>query len=86
MTQITTKTQINYDTLLPAVKAGRCYNGAHRDRGQVVHAVPSLPKTSGGCWFDKAVCGAQPSGRSYGWDNTTLEINCPKCLKKINGR
>jgi hypothetical protein len=67
-----------------AVKAGRCYNGAHRDRGQVVHAVEPLSDTSSGCWFNKAICGAQPSGRSYGWDNTSSKVNCTKCIKRLS--
>ena len=75
---------MQYDTVLAAVKAGRCYNGAHRDRGQVVHAVPPLPETSAGYWGTKSLCGVQPSGRSYGWDESKSKINCPKCLKKLN--
>lgn len=76
------KTIIN--NTVPAVKGGRCWNGSHKDRGVVVHAVEPLPPTSNGDWFKTALCGAEPGARSYGWSNTSREINCPKCLKKLN--
>jgi len=66
-----------------AVKGGRCFNGFHRDRGVVVHAVEPLPPHSGGDWFTKALCGAIPGDRGYGWSETSKDINCPKCLKKM---
>lgn len=67
---------------MPAVKGGRCYNGFHRDRGQIVHYVPAMPDGSNGDWFDKALCGVVPGRRSYGWSDSNKEVNCPKCLKK----
>ena len=76
--------------VLPAVKGGRCWNGAHRDRGQVVHGVETEDgKEPNGYWGGKALCGTETGLRSYGWSKTDKEINCPKCLKKlsvINGR
>lgn len=66
----------------PAVKGGRCWNGAHRDRGQVVHIVPKLPTNTGGDWFSKSLCGSEPGRRSYGWSDTSKEPNCLKCIKK----
>lgn len=63
-------------------KGGRCWNGAHRDKGQIVHAVP--PTTHGGGHFDAAACGAKPIGRSYGWSESNDPINCPSCMKKID--
>jgi len=77
------------NTLLPAVKSGRAWNGAHRDAGVIVHAVEPLPPTSGGDWFTKALCGAEPGRRGNGWAKSNNDINCPKCLKKLsalNGR
>ena len=65
-----------------AVKAGRCWNGFHNDRGSIVHAVP--PQIHNGYWGDSSACGTKPGNRSYGWDTTDKEINCPKCLKKLS--
>lgn len=67
---------------VPAIKAGRCWNGSHRDSGTVVHAVEPLSNPNGH-WFKKALCGAVPGTRSYGWTNTDKEINCSKCLKNL---
>ena len=69
---------------IPAIKAGRCFNGAHRDKGKIIHAVPPLPDDTSGYWGAKALCGTSPGRSSYGWDHTDQDINCPKCLKKIN--
>lgn len=65
------------------VKGGRCWNGGHRDRGQVVHAV--TPARYHGDHFDTALCGAEPGRTSYGWTESEQPINCPKCLKKMKG-
>lgn len=62
-------------------KGGRCFNGAHRDAGIIVHALKNAPNYSGPC-FEKALCGAEPGLRGYGWAETEREVNCPKCLKK----
>ena len=71
--------------ILAAVKGGRCFNGSHRDRGQVVHAVPTKDgKEPNGYWGDNALCGAKTGARSYGWSQTNKQINCPKCLKKLS--
>ena len=82
--------QIAAIPMLPAVKGGRCWNGAHRDAGQIIHLVPAMPTYSSGDWFYKAVCGTEPGRRSYGWNKTDKDANCPKCLKRyaagINGR
>ena len=64
-------------------KAGRCWNGAHRDSGTVVHIVPEKEPTYP--WFTKALCGAQPGRSGYGWTGTKQDVNCPKCLKKKGG-
>lgn len=61
------------------VKSGRARNGAHRDAGTIVHAVTDFDFPS----WDKAVCGAEPGRRGNGWTDSTNEINCPKCLKKL---
>jgi hypothetical protein len=66
--------------------AGRCVNGASRDRGFRWHARlidRNLPE-------HKAMCGMQPGKRSVGWaDYCDLpedrQITCPRCLKKLEG-
>lgn len=68
---------------IAAVKGGRCFNGAHRDRGQIVHAVIPLNNPNGH-WFTSALCNSVPGRRSYGWSKTDKEVNCPKCIKKQN--
>ena len=62
-------------------KGGRCWNGAHRDAGTVVHIVRG--KESNGFWGAKAFCGARPGNRGNGWAQTSQAPNCPNCLKKI---
>jgi len=69
-------------SLVPARKIGRCFNGAERDRGTIVHLVEEQPVTSCGDWFDKALCGSQPGFRGNGWTKSDKDANCPKCLKK----
>ena len=66
---------------VPATKGGRCWNGAHRDAGQIVHLVP--PINGHGAWFSTALCGAEPGRRSYGWSESNKEVNCEKCKKKL---
>lgn len=67
---------------MPAVKGGRSWNGSHKDRGQIVHSVPSQPEGTSGYWGDKALCGAEPGRRGYGWSETDKEVNCEKCLTR----
>ena len=72
--------------MLAAVKGGRCFNGAHRDRGQIVHGVITKDgKEPNGYWGSKALCGSEPGLRGYGWSQTDKEVNCTKCLKKLGG-
>jgi hypothetical protein len=60
---------------------GRCANGAERDKGVLIHAVP-VPG-----W--KALCGKQPGRRSAGWashpdqEHPLNDVNCPRCAKKM---
>lgn len=65
-----------------SVKGGRCWNGAHRDMGQVIHALP-FDQESGNASF-AALCGTKPGYRSYGWVQVqeVLAPTCKKCLKK----
>ncbi len=63
------------------IKAGRCFNGAHRDSGTVVHAVTDSEPN--GPWFTKSICGTSPGRRGYGWKPTDNEVNCEKCKYKI---
>lgn len=62
-------------------KAGRCFNGAHRDSGKIVHFVPD--EEPSGFWGTKALCGTEPGVRGYGWTLSTKKVNCPKCNKKL---
>lgn len=65
-----------------AVKAGRCFNGAHRDGGTIVHAIPNI--SVNGSNFNKAFCGTRPGIRGYGWNDTIEKpVNCEKCIKKL---
>lgn len=61
-------------------KAGRAWNGAHRDAGTIVHLVEG--ENPNGSWFTKSLCGTEPGRRSYGWSPTSKEVNCKKCLDK----
>ena len=70
-------------TLKSAYKAGRCFNGAHRDRGTIIHIVPSLRDGCVGDWFEKSLCGVVPGNRSFGWSESNKEPTCEKCIKKI---
>ena len=83
-TSITRDSGNDAKRVLPAVKSGRAWNGAHRDAGTIVHAVEPLPPTTGGDWFTKAECGAEPGRRGNRWAKTSREINCPKCLKMLS--
>lgn len=65
-----------------AYKAGRCFNGAHRDAGTIIHLVPPMPSNSSGFWGTKALCGVEPGRRGYGWDSTDRQATCPKCIIK----
>jgi len=69
--------------MVSAVKAGRCRSSFHRDRGKVVHAVPPLKEGESGCWMKKALCGIEPGRKSYGWDHSALQVNCPVCQKRL---
>lgn len=65
-----------------AHKGGRCHNGSHKDRGIIIHLVPHNNEGVGD-WFCKAMCGAEPGNRSFGWSETSLPVNCKKCLDKF---
>lgn len=73
------KTEIKY---VPAFKGGRSWNGFHRDKGLIVHAVPEHQHN--GFWGTKAACGTEPGRRGYGWSDTAKEINCDKCKLKLS--
>ncbi len=69
----------------PHYLGGRARNGAHRDKGNVVHAVIPLERESSGCNFNKALCGKMPGMRSTGWEAIEQDVSCEKCkplLKK----
>jgi hypothetical protein len=69
---------------LPAIKGGRSWNGFHKDRGQIVHAVSNDEESIPAYWGGKAACGTETGSRSFGWSHVPeKEINCPKCLKKM---
>jgi hypothetical protein len=55
---------------------GRCANGAERDGGTLVHAVPVTS--------NRALCGKTHGRRSAGWfaaDGATAPT-CPRCARK----
>lgn len=66
-------------------KGGRCWNGAHRDAGTLIHLInaPSDVRNVHGS-FATALCGAEPGRRSYGWTPDEREVNCLKCKNKLN--
>jgi hypothetical protein len=68
--------------VVSAYKAGRSFNGAHRDAGIIIHLVPALTSSTNGFWGDKALCGVKPGNRGYGWANTYMAPTCEKCIKK----
>lgn len=59
--------------------AGRCLDGAERDRGSKVHAVPDG-------W--RALCGATMGRRSAGFYEAAraVEVTCPRCLRVVISR
>ncbi len=62
------------------VKAGKLANGFERDRGKVIHALP----TNFEIYDGPAVCGAQPK---ITWNyKLQYQINCPKCRKLIHAK
>lgn len=63
-------------------KGGRCFNGAHRDAGQIIHLIEG--EEPNGYWGGKSLCGARPGMRSYGWAETKKAVNCTKCILKNN--
>lgn len=61
-----------------ATLTGRCWNGAERDHGRVVHVVDDDQI------FGPALCGAKPGKRSNGWSEYPHEKpTCPRCIKKL---
>jgi hypothetical protein len=54
-------------------KAGRCSSGYNGDHGKIAHAVVG----------STALCGASPTGKGSWSAWESLEVTCPKCLKKI---
>lgn len=71
------------------MKSGRCANGAARDGGSRVHAVPL---TEGETRLNdgsarKALCGTQPGRLAYWCDADQVmhaaAVSCPKCLHKL---
>jgi hypothetical protein len=69
----------------PHVKAGRCWNGFHKDSGVIVHSVPPQPESVSGPHFEKALCRAVPGRSGYGWVSVPgKEINCSRCKAAIN--
>ena len=74
----------NSKIYLSARKGGRCWNGFHRDGGSIIHAVPTRDGLEpNGFWGDKSLCGTEPGLRGFGWSKVALDVNCPKCLKKL---
>lgn len=68
----------------PAFLAGRCSNGAERDRGTLTHDVDYGDRNPNDAHFGEALCGAKPGRRSAGWSISTQSVNCPRCGKKAD--
>lgn len=70
------------DFFKPMRLAGRCANGAERDKGTRFHAMRTED-----CEYSlhDALCGAAPGKLSAGWvsPNGEAEITCTKCLSKL---
>lgn len=62
-----------------AVKAGKLSNGAERDKGHVIHAIPC----EGVPYLQKALCGAAPRIQWSERENVESKDICPKCLKRM---
>lgn len=57
---------------------GRCSNGAERDKGRIIHALP----ITNGRYAWKALCGKEPGRTSAGWTEYPQDKpDCPRCLK-----
>jgi len=68
----------------PNMMAGTCRNGAERDGGKRIHAVPGAATKD----YDgrAALCGKRPGRRSAGWSgyvSPDAKVTCPACLKKL---
>ena len=68
-------------TISTVYKGGRCWNGAHRDAGTIIHIIEG--EKPNGDWFGKALCGSEPGRRAYGWVLTDKPVNCRKCIHKL---
>lgn len=67
------------------IKAGQAWHHG-TVKGSRVHAVPDpYPGYEGGAFqFHPALCGAAPTGRSYGWFEAGDEpVTCQKCLRRL---
>lgn len=65
-------------------KGGKCWNGAHRDSGVIIHIVEG--KEVNGFWGTKSLCGTEPKRRGYGWTLANKDANCEKCIKKFTNK
>jgi len=67
----------------PRMLAGRCSDGAQRDKGTKVHALRHHDQP-----FGEAVCGAEPGRTSGGWvePHGSGQITCKRCLKRLWSR
>ena len=87
------------ETWKPKMLLGRLANGCQSDHGIRVHAVvikkvrarpcpyndwgKDQAKMTEGQMAEVGLCGARPGRRSVGWSPSEGEVNCPKCLKKL---
>ncbi len=73
----------------PGVMQGRLCNEFQGGHGKRYHAVPleegETQETKISYTKRKAMCGAKPGPRSVGWatEDKGAEVNCPRCLKKL---
>lgn len=77
-----------------SVIKGSASRSGRENGGRVVHLIEGAEPN--GCWFGKALCGAAPGRRSYGWmlalnyreagrpPYRQLEPTCAKCIARLS--
>lgn len=64
------------------VKSGRCFNGASRDSGSVIHIITGIDENDLPSW-QKALCGSEPATKlGNGWTNVYQAPTCQVCIDR----
>ncbi len=63
-------------------KTGRCFNGAERDGGKIIHIIEGLEPN--GFWSGKSLCRTDIGYRGNGWSKSNSEPTCQKCINKMS--